>query len=171
MNPLFTCFGSANEGVPLNPSGCFLLSDHAGFVRVHRKSLRLRLQRFGIGNFPQKRLWLRRPTRTRMWTQSAPTVDGQMQVSSARDVAMTPPQCPTTEAGTEHLYFQKEFFHNGYIKSLKQLVHFYNTRDKYCVPCHFRTLPARDDRKSNLLADARGQEQYRHDHRQSRPDG
>ncbi len=26
-------------------------------------------------------------------------------------------------------YFQKEFFHNGYIKSLKQLVHFYNTRD------------------------------------------
>ena len=28
-------------------------------------------------------------------------------------------------------YFQKGFFHNGYIKSLKQLVHFYNTRDKY----------------------------------------
>jgi hypothetical protein len=28
-------------------------------------------------------------------------------------------------------YFQKEFFHNGYIKSLKQLVHFYNTRDAY----------------------------------------
>jgi cytochrome c peroxidase len=27
--------------------------------------------------------------------------------------------------------FQKEFFHNGYIKSLKQLVHFYNTRDGY----------------------------------------
>src|SRR5260370_41755224 len=28
-------------------------------------------------------------------------------------------------------YFQKEFFHNGYIKSLKQLVHFYNTRDVF----------------------------------------
>jgi hypothetical protein len=41
---------------------------------------------------------------------------------------MTPPQCPTTEAPGP--YFQKEFFHNGYIKSLKQLVHFYNTRDK-----------------------------------------
>jgi len=25
--------------------------------------------------------------------------------------------------------FQKSFFHNGYIKTLKQLVHFYNTRD------------------------------------------
>jgi hypothetical protein len=44
-------------------------------------------------------------------------------------VALTPPQCPTTEAPGP--YFQKEFFHNGYIKSLKQLVHFYNTRDEY----------------------------------------
>src|ERR1700754_1351123 len=26
------------------------------------------------------------------------------------------------------------FFHNGYIKSLKQLVNFYNTRDKYAYP-------------------------------------
>ena len=50
-----------------------------------------------------------------------------MQMSTARDVALTPPQCPTTEAPGP--YFQKEFFHNGYIKSLKQLVHFYNTRD------------------------------------------
>jgi hypothetical protein len=60
-----------------------------------------------------------------------------MQTSPARDVAMTPPQCPTTEAGQTDKngkpipYFQKEFFHNGYIKSLKQLVHFYNTRDVY----------------------------------------
>jgi cytochrome c peroxidase len=51
-----------------------------------------------------------------------------MQVATARDAALTPPQCPTTEAPGP--YFQKEFFHNGYIKSLKQLVHFYNTRDK-----------------------------------------
>ena len=56
-----------------------------------------------------------------------------MQVSSARDVAMTPPQCPTTEAGARP-YFQKGFFHNGYFKSLKQLVHFYNTRDKFAFP-------------------------------------
>jgi cytochrome c peroxidase len=63
------------------------------------------------------------------WTQYAPTVDGQMQVSTARNVALAPPQCPTTEAPGP--YFQKGFFHNGYIKSLKQLVHFYNTRDKY----------------------------------------
>ena len=47
------------------------------------------------------------------------------------------PRCPTTEAGQKDQngkpipYFQKEFFHNGYTKSLKQLVHFYNTRDVY----------------------------------------
>src|ERR1700692_1832864 len=63
------------------------------------------------------------------WRQFASVTDGKMQVSTARDVALTPPQCPTTEAPGPH--FQKEFFHNGYIKSLKQLVHFYNTRDIY----------------------------------------
>jgi hypothetical protein len=60
-----------------------------------------------------------------------------MQTSTVRDVAMAPSQCPTTEAGQKDQngkpipYFQKEFFHNGYAKSLKQLVHFYNTRDVY----------------------------------------
>src|SRR5438309_5282941 len=63
------------------------------------------------------------------WRKFAPSVDGQFQVASTRNVAMTPPQCPTTEAPGP--YFQKEFFHNGYIKSLKQLVHFYNTRDVF----------------------------------------
>jgi cytochrome c peroxidase len=68
------------------------------------------------------------------WTQFAAANFGKMQVSTARNVAMVPPQCPTTEAPGP--YFQKEFFHNGYIKSLKQLVHFYNTRDvfKFNVP-------------------------------------
>jgi cytochrome c peroxidase len=69
------------------------------------------------------------PNPNATWTQFAPVSDGLMQTSTARNVAMTPAQCPTTEAPGP--YFQKEFFHNGYIKSLKQLVHFYNTRDVY----------------------------------------
>jgi hypothetical protein len=52
-----------------------------------------------------------------------------MQTMTARDVGLAPSKCPTTEAPGP--YFQKEFFHNGYIKSLKQPVHFYNTRDVY----------------------------------------
>jgi cytochrome c peroxidase len=63
-----------------------------------------------------------------------------MQTSTARDVALAPPQCPTTEAPGP--YFQKEFFHNGYIKSLKQLVHFYNTRDVYPFPVESGECPA-----------------------------
>ena len=60
----------------------------------------------------------------------APTVDGQMQVMTARDVAHGTAAVPDHRGrGAGKPYFQKEFFHNGYIKSLKQLVHFYNTRD------------------------------------------
>jgi hypothetical protein len=72
-----------------------------------------------------------------LWLGFAPTSDGRMQTSTSRDVAMTPLQCPTTEAGQLDAagnpipYFQKEFFHNGYAKSLKQLIHFYNTRDVF----------------------------------------
>jgi cytochrome c peroxidase len=66
------------------------------------------------------------------WTALAPKTDGQFQVSALRDVALAPAQCPTTEAPGP--YFQKEFFHNGYFKSLKQIVHFYNTRDLYAYP-------------------------------------
>ena len=94
---------------------------------------------------------------------------------TARDVALTPPQCPTTEAGQIDAngkpipYFQKEFFHNGYIKSLKQLVHFYNTRDVFPVfqACHVGALPAGNDGKGGLLAAARGPEPA--NHRYDRP--
>jgi hypothetical protein len=63
-----------------------------------------------------------------------------MQVPSVRDVALAPPQCSTTEAPGP--YFQKEFFHNGYFKSLKQIVHFYNTRDKFAYPVTSGHCPA-----------------------------
>ena len=63
-----------------------------------------------------------------------------MQVATARNAALAPTQCPTTEAPGP--YFQKEFFHNGYLKSLKQVVHFYNTRDKYAYPVTSGHCPA-----------------------------
>jgi hypothetical protein len=66
---------------------------------------------------------------------------------TARDVALAPPKCPTTEAPGP--YFQKEFFHNGYIKSLKQLVHFYNTRDVYQFAVESGNCPAGTVEKVN----------------------
>jgi cytochrome c peroxidase len=127
VNPLFTCFGSANEGLPLNPRDAFYYQttpDYLGFIG---NPFGFGYRDLGLGTFLRSGpgSW---PNPNITWRQFAPLNDGMMQVSSARNVAMVPPQCPTTEAPGP--YFQKEFFHNGYIKSLKQLVHFYNTRDK-----------------------------------------
>jgi hypothetical protein len=46
-------------------------------------------------------------------------------------------------------YFQKGFFHNGYIKSLKQLVHFYNTRDFFSFPVTSGHCPAGKTEKAD----------------------
>jgi cytochrome c peroxidase len=131
VNPLFTCFGSANEGVPLNPGNAFYYetkSDSSGFIA---NPYGFGYRDLGLGSFLRSAFGSA-PNPNLNWKQYAPSVDGQMQVSSVRDVASTPPQCPTTEAPGP--YFQKAFFHNGYFKSLKQVVHFYNTRDKYAYP-------------------------------------
>jgi cytochrome c peroxidase len=128
VNPMFTCFGSANEGVPLNPRDVFYYQtkpDAFGFVA---NPYGFGYRDLGLGTFLRSGFGSG-PNPNGSWRQYAPTVDGQMQVASVRDVAMTPAQCPTTEAPGP--YFQKGFFHNGYFKSLKQVVHFYNTRDKY----------------------------------------
>jgi cytochrome c peroxidase len=134
---LFTCFGSSNLGLPLNPRlPLFYEStpDRFGFTPNPDG---LRYRDLLLGNFlrsgPQSWPDPNQPE----WLSHAPTSDGQAQTMTARDVALTPPQCPTTEAGQFDAngkpipYFQKAFFHNGYIKSLKQLVHFYNTRDAF----------------------------------------
>jgi cytochrome c peroxidase len=128
VNPLFTCFGSANEGLPLNPRDAFYYQtkpDPYGFIP---NPYGFGYRDLGLGTFLRSGFGSG-PSPNVSWRQYAPTVDGQMQVATARNVALTPPQCPTTEAPGP--YFQKGFFHNGYLKSLKQVVHFYNTRDVY----------------------------------------
>jgi len=128
VTPLFTCFGSSNLGLPLNPRDAFYYQTTPDFFGFTANPYGFGYRDLGLGTFLRSGFgtWA---SPNDDWTQFAPTSDGQMQTSVARNVAMTPPQCPTTEAGLGQPYFQKEFFHNGYIKSLKQLVHFYNTRD------------------------------------------
>jgi cytochrome c peroxidase len=140
--PVFTCFGSANEGLPLNPRNAFYYQttpDSFGFIG---NPYGFAYRDLGMGTFLRSGFGSG-PNPNEDWIQYAPKVDGQFQVSSARNVAMTPPQCPTTEAGTGKPYFQKGFFHNGYIKSLKQLVHFYNTRDVFAFNVTSGHCPAR----------------------------
>src|SRR5882724_5248919 len=130
-NPLFTCFGSANEGLPLNPGNAFYYQTKPDFFGFTPNPLGFGYRDLGLGTFLRSGFGSA-PNPNSEWIPFAPTSDGQFQVATARNVAMTPTQCPTTEAPGP--YFQKEFFHNGYIKSLKQLVHFYNTRDVYAFP-------------------------------------
>ncbi|HKF00999.1 MAG TPA: hypothetical protein VKB49_01750, partial [Candidatus Sulfotelmatobacter sp.] len=106
----------------------------------------------GFGNFLRG---IAAPNPNSEWTQFAPKTDGQQQVLTARNAAMIPPQCPTTEAGQLDAnkkpipYFQKAFFHNGYAKSLKQLVHFYNTRDVFPFNVMSGNCPAGTTEKVN----------------------
>jgi cytochrome c peroxidase len=126
--PLFTGFCYADLGLPLNPRDAFYyqtVPDGLGFTP---NPLGFGYRDLGLGTFLRSGFGAA-PNPNSEWVQFAPASDGLMQTSTIRNVAMTPPQCPTTEAPGP--YFQKEFFHNGYIKSLKQLVHFYNTRDVY----------------------------------------
>ena len=138
--PVFTCFGSANEGLPKNPRVAFYYEMAPDALGFSPNPGGFTYTDFGLGSFLRGSFGSA-PNPNSSWTQYAPTVDGQMQVATARDVAMAPPQCT---GGTEAPgpYFQKEFFHNGYIKSLKQLVHFYNTRDVYPYPVESGECPA-----------------------------
>jgi cytochrome c peroxidase len=140
VQPLFTCHGFANEGLPLDPRISLLYESKPDFYKFTPNPDGFGWRDLGLGNFLRSGPQTFPDPNQPEWLSLAPTADGQMQVMTARDVAMTPPQCPTTEAGQVDAsgnpvgYFQKEFFHNGYIKSLKQLVHFYNTRDLYAYP-------------------------------------
>jgi hypothetical protein len=103
--PLFTCFGYANLGLPLNPRDAFFYQTKPDFFGFTPNPLGLGYRDLGLGTFLRSGFGSAdRPNS--IWTQFAPLTDGQMQTSTARDVAMVPPQCPTTEAPGP--YFQKE---------------------------------------------------------------
>src|ERR1700674_5084101 len=146
VTPVFTCFGSANLGLPKNPRDSFYYETTPDSLGFTPNPGGFTYTDLGLGTFLRSGFGSA-PNPNSSWTQYAATVDGQMQVSTARDVAMVPPQCRSTEAPGP--YFQKEFFHNGYIKSLKQLVHFYNTRDVYPFPVESGECPAGTVEKVN----------------------
>jgi cytochrome c peroxidase len=144
--PVFTCFGYSNLGLPLNPRDAFFYQTAPDFFGFTPNPFGFGFRDLGVGTFLRSGFGSA-PNPNSAWIPLAPRFDGRMQVSTVRNVAMTPPQCPTTEAPGP--YFQKEFFHNGYIKSLKQLVHFYNTRDVFAFPVTSGHCPAGTTEKVN----------------------
>lgn len=111
--PLFTDFTSNNLGLPRNMAIPYYYetrrdkngyAPNAGGVNFIDK---------GVGDF------LRGPLNVNSeWKQYADSFDGKFQTSTLRNVDKRP-----------RPDFVKAYMHNGYLKSLKEVVHFYNTRD------------------------------------------
>jgi len=121
--PLFTDFTASNLGVPGNPRLQFyyegrpdqrgytpdIAGNIAGAAYIDR----------GVGSFLrtlQSDSGQLNPDSE--WIKLAPEFDAKFQVPTLRNVDMRP--TPS---------FVKAYMHNGYFKSLKEVVHFYNTRD------------------------------------------
>jgi cytochrome c peroxidase len=113
--PLLTDFTSSNLGVPRNPASPYFNEskpDQYGYTANPAGSAFVDT---GVGGF------LRDPrlNPNADWARLAPQFDGKFQVSTLRNVDKRP-----------RPDFVKAYMHNGYFKSLKEVVHFYNTRDK-----------------------------------------
>jgi len=119
-SPLFTDFTADNLGVPRNSAQPFYAEDQpdAAGYRVNPRGARYVDD--GVGAF------LASPTNPNgKWATLADSYRGKFQASSLRNVDKRP-----------HPDFVKAYMHNGYFKSLKEVVHFYNTRDvlRRCAP-------------------------------------
>jgi cytochrome c peroxidase len=118
---LFTDFTSSNLGIPRNPAIPFFnynKPDRYGYTANPAGSAYVDK---GVGDS------LRNPqlNPNSDWARLAPQFDGKFQVSTLRNVDKRP-----------RPNFVKAYMHNGYFKSLKEVVHFYNTRDKLSRCAH-----------------------------------
>jgi cytochrome c peroxidase len=115
LAPLFTDTTSANLGLPKNLAIPFYREtkpDKFGFIANPQG---VNFTDLGVGAMLRS---TNNPNAA--WTSLAPQFDGKFQVATCRNVDMRP--SPD---------FVKAYMHNGYLKSLKEVVHFYNTRDKF----------------------------------------
>ncbi|MRR34598.1 cytochrome C, partial [bacterium] len=101
MYPLFTDYTFDNLGIPKNPENPFYKQPEGGKNWIDP----------GLGGFLMTRMDFK---------QYAEKNYGKHKVPTVRNVDKRP-----------YPMFVKAYGHNGYFKSLKEIVHFYNTRDKY----------------------------------------
>jgi cytochrome c peroxidase len=117
--PLFTDFTASNLGVPRNPGLQFYYesaTDQRGYSPNPGGAAFVDA---GVGSFLrtlQSDSGQLNPDS--QWVGLAPKFDSKFQVPTLRNVDMR----PTPD-------FVKAYMHNGYFKNLKEVVHFYNTRD------------------------------------------
>lgn len=120
MAPLFSDFTAANLGIPKNQGIPYYKEDKADKYGYIVNPSGERFVDLGVGAFLRST-----DIPDSDWSQYAKQFDGKFQVPTLRNVDLR----PSPE-------FVKAYGHNGYFKSLKEIVHFYNTRDKLprCQP-------------------------------------
>jgi cytochrome c peroxidase len=124
--PLFTDFTASNLGVPRNPALQYYYEEAPDKHGYRANPDGTAYVDAGVGHFLRKLKSLSGQLNPDSgWIQLAPKTDGRFQVPTLRNVDMRP--SPD---------FVKAYMHNGYFKNLKDVMHFYNTRDVLprCVP-------------------------------------
>jgi cytochrome c peroxidase len=118
-DPLFTDFTASNIGTPANPRLPFYVEDKPDALDYTANPAGRLFVDGGVGSFLINRHLLSEPSvPDARWLPLAPKNTGRFQVPTLRNVDKRPdPE------------FVKAYGHNGYFKSLKSIVHFYNTRD------------------------------------------
>jgi cytochrome c peroxidase len=112
--PLFTDFTASNLGLPANPAIPFYYEDMPDRFGYAANPTALKYTDAGVGGF----LISRGLNPSAQWAQLASSFKGKFKVPTLRNVDKRP-----------RPDFVKAYMHNGYLKSLKEVVHFYNTRD------------------------------------------
>jgi cytochrome c peroxidase len=125
-DPLFTDFTASNIGTPANPMLPYYAEqqpDAQGYAANPAGSAYVDP---GVGGFLTEHNLLSQPSPVdARWRPLAPQTIGRFKVPTLRNVDKRP-----------YPGFVKAYGHNGYFKSLKAVVHFYNTRDvlRRCGP-------------------------------------
>lgn len=118
-DPLFTDFTASNIGTPANPRLPFYVEDKPDALNYTANPAGRSFIDGGVGSFLVKGHPLSEPSvPDARWLPLAPKTNGRFQVPTLRNVDKRP-----------YPAFVKAYGHNGYFKSLKKIVHFYNTRD------------------------------------------
>jgi cytochrome c peroxidase len=118
-DPLFTDFTASNIGVPRNPQLPYYAESQPDAFGYVANPAGPSFVDGGVGNFLASGHLLSQPSAVdERWVKLAAKNRGRFQTPTLRNVDKRP-----------YPEFVKSYGHNGYFKSLKSIVHFYNTRD------------------------------------------
>jgi cytochrome c peroxidase len=118
-DPLFTDFTASNIGTPANPRLPYYEENRPDALGYVANPLGSSFVDGGVGTFLSNGHLLSQPSAVdARWLKLAPDNQARIQVPTLRNVDKRP-----------YPAFVKAYGHNGYFTSLKQIVHFYNTRD------------------------------------------